>query len=223
MRNRVICILLCVLAMVLSCRKDEEETSPPNEQAGSEETSAQVSENDSHKITMKKTVPEDDDGEAESRQVPVDETGKVQREDMRGKIFFLYSSREDAAVPDHAAIGPLASPYAGGEEEKEAYRLVDDFLAELKNGEIKKSVIEDADSEVLITLLEEAVLKQQFPKDWYWYVGKFRRMDNGEGGMPLILRGGKHTTQGAVYIVKSDGKWYIDDIQVDFSVLRENK
>ncbi len=217
----MICILLCVLWLVVSCKKDEEEASPPNEQAKSKETSSQVSENDLRKITMNKTGPENDEQDDESRQAPVDGTVKVQREDMRGNIFFLYTSREDAAVPGHEAIGPLASPFAGGEEEKEAYKLIDDFLAGLKNGEILKTAVEYENSEVLLRLLEEAVLKEQLPKEWH--IGELRKINNGEWGMPLILRSGNNATQGAAYIVKSDGKWYINDIQVDFSVLGENK
>lgn len=124
----------------------------------------------------------------------------------------------DGLLPAELAVGPLADRYSDDADVRSIYRTVGGFLASLESGDLPiDSVLAESRSSIRRTLdfaLTEELLPDSFAVGSVTFEGEIARLN-------VALYGDPGSTAGEITVATEGGRWYISDIQIDFSRLAE--
>lgn len=134
----------------------------------------------------------------------------------RSRDLLVAARPGDGYLPEEFQIGPLADRFSEDPDRRAIYKAVWEFFQELAAAELPaQSILPDSRAAIRRTLdlaLTESYLPDQAA------IGQIIITEK-TGRLNVALSGDPGRTEGEVSVAKLDDRWYVSDIQIDFSKL----
>ncbi|MBN2049953.1 MAG: hypothetical protein JW760_05865 [Spirochaetales bacterium] len=155
-----------------------------------------------------------DPSKTETREDPV-----LQVERNAGMEGFLSIRREDWVLPEDFVIGPLQSHRTDKNEEAAIMALSLNFFAALKEGVFPGDLVLEESRQNIKTFLDHYIANSTVPDAVR--LGSFIIPGAAEGRCNIRLYKNDAVSSGEMYFRKITNTWYLEDLQVDLSLLEE--
>jgi hypothetical protein len=120
-------------------------------------------------------------------------------------------------VPTVPAIGLLQDGLSTENSVRAEFQLVDGFFRALADGKIEKSAFLPGHADYLEMGMKYNIDRNAIPTRWF--IGAFQSEGEGIDHTQISLMRDAARTTGDVYVEKIDGRWYISEVQADFTRL----
>lgn len=209
-----LCILLFAVTLVFlpGCTKDEEPR--PKEAAPAAEAQPAAGETE-EPASGPQTIQLEPRERAETDKKP--EVQEVRRE--AGTEAFLAIRGGPWIVPEDFSIGPLQSRFTSDEDTAQLLALVLDFFGNLSRGVVDEDLLQKDHRRGIQESLAYYIERELLPESLR--IGLISTVGSTAARCNVRLYRGGGVSAGEVYFEKTVDRWYISDIQVDFSLLGE--
>jgi len=223
MRNLIFILIIITSVSILSCNKKSDDSTEPGGGGGIDDSSA---------ILEAETDTEGDGTDPERQgtiQLETRNSGEVASEDEETDVLeierdagmeaFLAIRGESIFAPEDFVIGPLQIETTDDRDVAELLALIKDYFENLSRGLAGQEIFAEDMRDRLKESMEYYIGRGLVPERVR--IGKISLGGNGSAHCNIRLYAGKGVSSGELYFVKEVNRWYISDIQADFTLLAE--
>lgn len=135
---------------------------------------------------------------------------------LEGTDRLLVSRGGSTVYPSDYEIGTLQPQVSGGTEQGAIVRTIESFFKGLSGGKVDTKLLSPAWKDELIRRLNLPEKEGELPTSVR--IGTLR-VEQDRAHAAIRMEKGSGSAAGEIYLERNEGKWYISDIQADFSQL----
>ena len=208
--NKVYPVILIIITFLIFCSCEKKENKV-YEMETKESIEPSTDTNDPKK-TIKISL-----SEKETENIQKKQTSNLLAVELKGTDSLLPLINNITVIPEDFQIGPLQQKYPIDENERNILSIINSFFLSLSKKIIEEKYIHPDWRSVIVHSLQYHIDKGNLPVSIR--TGKIYLSGNTGARANIRLYGNPGISEGEVYLERKDGKWYISDIQIDFTIL----